>query len=161
MSKIPFTFVSESNNTCDFPIGPNESDREADQYLNSVNGYIFTTEPLKKYYKPKDVFVCCYESPTYGEIYTDGYGLNFYTFEYGYYEYDSCGEYYENVGAMAGAIAWAIISGALVCCCVIMYCCCKKCCAKEREPERSEAYKAENPPPEVRTETVVTTGVVN
>ena len=56
------------------------------KYLNNGN-YVWTDTPLYTYYKPKDVYVCCYLSETYGQLYADGYGLNFYTHEYGYYEY--------------------------------------------------------------------------
>ena len=54
----------------------------------SYNGeYLWTPNKIPAYYKPKDAFVCCYLSNTYGKIYSDGYGLNFYTHEYGYYEF--------------------------------------------------------------------------
>ena len=126
MKRIPFEFVNQSNSTCDIEQGAAFSDREADQYLMTANGYTWTTQPLKMYYKPNDVFVCCYESPTYQEIYSDGYGLNFYTREYGYYEYNGCGEYYDQIRSVAGVLAVAILIGF---CCVIgciCYCCCKK-----------------------------------
>lgn len=54
-----------------------------DEYTN----YSYSNTDFYEYNKPKDVFVCCYLSPTNGKIYSDGYGLNFYTHEYGYYEY--------------------------------------------------------------------------
>jgi hypothetical protein len=56
------------NSTCTNGIVKNERDYAADKYLkyDAATGYVFTTQPLNAYYKPKDVFVCCYLSETYG-----------------------------------------------------------------------------------------------
>ena len=56
------------------------------QYFNAKTGRTYA--PLKQHYKPKDFFAGKgYYSPDYGQIYFDGYGFNFYTGEYGFYEW--------------------------------------------------------------------------
>lgn len=146
---MPFTFVAHDNSTCYHKDAsrPRERDYTAEIYLTSLDGrYWETTMPLKKYYKPEDVFICCYESPTYGKIYSDGYGLNFYTREYGYYEYNQCGEYYDEIRTAANAIVIFIAVCVACCVCVCCYYCCKKKEAETKKNERKEVYMTEQQP---------------
>lgn len=87
--KFRVNFVDTDNSTCIRKTSSNPLDLSNENLLKmTYNGdYLWTTEKLKTYYKPRDAFVCCYLSNTYGQLYSDGYGLNFYTHEYGYYEY--------------------------------------------------------------------------
>ena len=93
---------------------------------------------MQGYYKPKDAFVCCYLSPTYGELYSDGYGLNFYYHEYGYYEY--CNDQKHHEGEDSGSsgkaigisltVVFAIVAG--------IYCYCKRDDGKDKEEEEPQ-----------------------
>jgi hypothetical protein len=122
------TFVDSDNSTCAKKTTPNELDQSNEVNLKmSYDGeYLWTTKALRTYYKPKDAFVCCYLSKTYGKLYSDGYGLNFYTHEYGYYEYcdnlqdqSVIGEIKKGgaAGAVAGISASVFVLGALYCFC--------------------------------------------
>ena len=80
--------------------------------------------------------MCCYLSPTYGELYSDGYGLNFYTHEYGYYEYcnnDPLGEDVSASGSGGTAIGLGIFAAIVLI--VGGYCYNKRNEGKEEEEE--------------------------
>ena len=70
----------------------NTIDYYADNYLNlDEHGNWRTDVRLHNYYKPEKLFMCCFAlSKSKADAYADGYGLNFYTAQYGYYEYDGC-----------------------------------------------------------------------
>ena len=94
------TLIDKDNSTCVHKSVPNYGEAAVNDVVleNSNNGeYLWTKYPLTTYYKPKDAFVCCYLSPKYGQMYADGYGLNFYTREYGYYEYCEPASEYDNL----------------------------------------------------------------
>lgn len=111
---IPVTIVESENSTCRLQIKANVGFEDYNSKVNlkydEDTNYWYTEYPLEAYYKPKNKFICCYISPTYGMLYTDGYGLNFYTNEYGYYEY--CNNYGGgggNVGIFIGIMMGFII----------------------------------------------------
>lgn len=118
--------MDSDNSTCVKKTTPNELDLSNEINLKmTYNGeYLWTTEKMRTYYKPKDAFVCCYLSSTYGKLYSDGYGLNFYTHEYGYYEY--CDNLSDSsvlneiekggaAGAVAGIAVAVFVLGAIYC----------------------------------------------
>jgi hypothetical protein len=68
VKNIPFTLVTKGNTSCKInKRAKNTTDYWAESYLkyNSKTNYISTSMPLKAYYKPKGVFICCYYSKTY------------------------------------------------------------------------------------------------
>ena len=97
------------------------------------------------YYKPRDIFMCCYYSQTYDETYADGYGLNFYTHEYGYYEYNNCDKDIQIYNGMIVLSVFAVIAICVLC--GIIFCIKRNCCddkkstEEEATVEESEAVK--------------------
>ena len=144
-SKFFVTFVDKDNSTCNKKTTANEIDYSSESKLKmSYNGeYLWTNEHLNTYYKPLDAFVCCYLSATYGKVYSDGYGLNFYTHEYGYYEYcdndtdSSANKKGGATGIIAGVGAAVILAG-------VVYCYFKRDEGKDRGEESGEDAPTQN-----------------
>lgn len=135
--------MEKSNSTCTDQAQAKERGYAADSSLvRSSDGYVSTNKILSEYYKPKDVFHCCYYSQKYETTYYDGYGLNFYTREYGYYEYSSCQtkevELGPRVGLILAIVIPIVILWAIIGVCIYMY------FKNSKKPSREAAYAVQD-----------------
>jgi hypothetical protein len=151
LRSIPINFVEKSNSSCKTTSKANSVDYSADSDLkyDKTTNYWYTSSPLVAYYKPSDQYICCYNSSTYGMLYTDGYGLNFYTHEYGYYEYSKCNEEKGNVAlSKVGVLGLGLGIGIPVLCCVVIisYFNCRSNKNKIEEEEDQELVEVDETP---------------
>jgi hypothetical protein len=125
---------------------------------NSYNTYLVngrTTRPLLTYYRPIGYYNARgYYSLVYGKIYYNGYGYNFYTRRYGYYQ-TSANAIIVGGAVGTGVIVAVVIVVMLLCCVLpIILCCCCSCCKGKAMNEKMEMMEHRDDEVEVIEEIV-------